>query len=249
MEQEQFIKALQDLNETAAEQGNVVTQQQINETFEAIGFTMNEERQKLIEEYLTKNRIGIGEAVDPFQYMTDNEKDFLQEYLDEVKELADVTDGEKQAITIAALAGEKDAKNRLIELYLPYVAEVAKLYAGWGVFLEDLIGEGNVALAMAADMLEVVEKPDEVEGFFGRQMMEAMEEYIRENNDAKKVDQKIVDKVNKIADMVKELSEELGRDVTAEEVAEENKISVKSVREAMKLTGDNIEGLSKGQTQ
>jgi len=48
---------------------------------------------------------------------------------------------------------------------------------------------------------------------------------------------------------IRELSEELGRDVTAEEVAEENKISVKSVREAMKLTGDNIEGLSKGQTQ
>ena len=51
------------------------------------------------------------------------------------------------------MAGDADAKHRMIEIFLPQVAEIAKLYAGQGVFLEDLIGEGNVALTMAAEML------------------------------------------------------------------------------------------------
>ena len=39
------------------------------------------------------------------------------------------------------MAGDADAKHRMIEIFLPQVAEIAKLYAGQGVFLEDLIGE------------------------------------------------------------------------------------------------------------
>ena len=49
--------------------------------------------------------------------------------------------------------------------------------------------------------------------------------------------------------MAKELSEELGRDVTPEELARENNISVKSIIDAMFITGDKIEGISKGQTK
>ena len=59
----------------------------------------------------------------------------------------------------------------------------------------------------------------------------------------------MLDKINKIADMAKELSEELGRDVTPEELAKENNISVKSIIDAMFITGDCIEGISKGQTK
>ena len=79
--------------------------------------------------------------------------------------------------------------------------------------------------------------------------MDAMEEFIRENTDVKKADGKMLDKINKIADMAKELSEELGRDVTPEELAKENNISVKSIIDAMFITGDKIEGISKGQTK
>lgn len=248
MNQELFIKALQDINELAAAQGNVVSKEQLDETFAEAGFELNEERQKLIEDYLKSNHIGIGEAIDPFSYMTESEIDYLKEYLDEVKELADVTDGEKKATIISALAGEHDAKMRLIEIMLPNVADIAKLYAGMGVGIEDLIGEGNVALTMAVEMFDCVDGPEEVETFLAKQMMDAMEEYIKENADAKKADDKMVGKINKIADMVKQLSEDLGRDVTPEEVAKENKISVKSVNDAMTMTGDKIEGLSKGKT-
>ena len=53
------------------------------------------------------------------------------------------------------MAGETDAQQRLIEIHLADVAEIAKLYAGQGVLLEDLVGEGNLALSFGVTMLAV----------------------------------------------------------------------------------------------
>lgn len=244
MNQEDFIKTLEELTTLASQQGNMLTKEQLKEALDAIDFPNNEKSDALIKEYLTANHIGIDEAIDPKDFMSEHELDYLEEYLSEVKALGEVSDGEKRAITMSALAGDLSAQQRLIEVYLPYVAEVAKLYAGFGVLLEDLIGEGNVALTESVEMLECVETPEEVEGFLGSRMMEAMESFIKENADAKKEDEKMVSKVNRIAEMVKALSDDLGRDVTPEEVAEENHISKKSVLDAMRISGDKIEGLS-----
>ena len=71
--------------------------------------------------------------MDPDEFLTEEEKDYLQEYLDEVAALPTYSDGEKLAFSIAAMAGETDAQQRLIELHLADVAEIAKLYAGQGV--------------------------------------------------------------------------------------------------------------------
>ena len=84
------------------------------------------------------------------------------------------------------MAGDADAKHRMIEIFLPQVAEIAKLYAGQGVFLEDLIGEGNVALTMAAEMLDCAQNAKEAEGTIASMIMEAMENYISENASEKK---------------------------------------------------------------
>ena len=62
-------------------------------------------------------------------------------------------EGEKEAVTISAMAGDRDAQKRLIEIYIPKVVEVAKLYAGQGVFVEDLIGEGNLAVTIGVTQL------------------------------------------------------------------------------------------------
>ena len=99
---------------------------------------------------------------------------------------ADVTDGVKEAVLLSAMAGDADAKHRMIEIFLPQVAEIAKLYAGQGVFLEDLIGEGNVALTMAAEMLDCAQNAKEAEGTIASMIMEAMENYISENASEKK---------------------------------------------------------------
>ena len=141
-----------------------------------------------------------------------------------------MTDGVKEAVLLSAMAGDADAKHRMIEIFLPQVAEIAKLYAGQGVFLEDLIGEGNVALTMAAEMLDCAQNAKEAEGTIASMIMEAMENYISEN-------------ANDILEKAEELSKELGHKVTVEELSEETGISEEKIRDAARITADHIEFL------
>lgn len=234
-----FARTLEEVRALAKEQGNCVSEEQVKEAFAELH--LDNDQLQMVFDYLVKHKVGIGTPVNPDDYLSDEERDYLQDYLDEIAQLAEYTDGQIQAYTIAAMAGEADAQGRLVEVYLKDVVEIAKLYAGQGVFLEDLIGEGNVALALGTSMLGSLEKPEEAQGMLGKMIMDAMEEYIAENVANEKADQKVVDKVNKVMGKAKELSEDLHRKVTVEELAQETGMSVKSIQEAMRMSGFQIE--------
>lgn len=238
-----FADRLQELRNTAKAQGNLVTEDQVEEAFAEFG--LEKEKLEMVYDYLRKHNIGVGEPVDTEEYLTDEERNFLQMYLDEIAELEVVSDGEKEAITLSAMAGDEQAQERLVTLYLPQVVDVAKLYAGQGVYLEDLIGEGNVAVAMGVKMLGALEHASEAEGMLGKMMMDAMEEYISENAEEGKKDRHIADKVNKVADAARELAEEYGRKVTPEELAAESSLSLKAIQDAVRISGGKIEDLEK----
>ena len=167
----------------------------------------------------------------------------LEEYKKEMQLLEKLSDGEKEAVTLSAMAGEVDAQRRLIQAYLPQVVEISKLYSGQGVFLEDLIGEGNVALAMGVTMLGCLEHAKEAEGMLIKMVMDAMEECIADNLQEAEKDKKVLDRVNKVAEKARELAEELHRKVTVEELAQETGISQKAIEDAMRMSGFAIEDL------
>ncbi len=160
---------------------------------------LGEEQMNMVYDYLHQRKIGVGEPVDLDAYLEPEERDYLDAYLEALQELPEVSDGEREAITLSAMAGDGDARNRLIQLYLPEVAEIAKLYAGQGVYLEDLIGEGNVAVTAGVTMLGALEHASEAQGMLGKMIMDAMEDYIAQNAEEVKKDRKILDKVNKVA--------------------------------------------------
>lgn len=234
-----FAKTLEQVRSLAKEQGNCVSEEQVQEAFAPLG--LDNEQLQMVFDYLVKHKVGIGQPVNMDDYLTDEEKDYLQEYLDEIATLPVYTDGQKEAFTIQAMAGDVAAQNKLVEIYLPDVVEISKLYAGQGVFLEDLIGEGNVALAVGVTMLGSLEAPSEAQGMLGKLIMDAMEEYIQENLQNEKEDQKVADKVNLVLEKAKELSEDLHRNVTVEELAAETKLSEKSIRDAVRMSGFKIE--------
>jgi len=128
-------------------------------------------------------------------------------------------------------------------MYLPKVVEIAKLYAGQGVFVEDLIGEGNVALSMGVTMLGCLEKKEEAEGMLMKMVMDAMEDFISDSMEETQKDNKVLKKVNQVAEKARELSEELRRKVTVEELCTETGLSEKAVRDAMRLSGYTIEDI------
>ena len=234
-----FAQTLEKVRNLAKEQGNCVSEEQVKEAFETLD--LNNEQLQMVFDYLVKHKVGIGQPVNMDDYLTDEERNYLQDYLDELDALPKVSEGEKEAITISAMAGDLTAQNRLTEIYLPDVVEIAKIYTGQGVLLEDLIGEGNVALAMGTTMLGCLEKPSEAQGMLAKMMMDAMEDYIAENASNEKADLKVVQKVNKVMEAAKELAEEFRRKVTVEELAAETKMSQSAIREAIKFSGNNIE--------
>lgn len=234
-----FAKKLEEIRKLAKEQGNILSKEQVETAFEEI--EISKEQLEPVFAYLKGKNIGIGEPVDAEEILTKEDKDYLAEYVESLKELPVLTDGEKRAYAMSAIAGDEVGKLNMINFFLPQVVDIAKLYSGQGVLLEDLIGEGNVALAAGVEMLGCLEEPDEVDGMIGKMIMDAMENYISENSEAQKADRKVVDKVNQISDQAKELAEALQRKITVEELADETGISEEEIREAIKFSGNKIE--------
>lgn len=249
-----FAESLQRIRRIAREQGNCISEEQVKEEFFDLEF--NDAQLQMVYDYLEKHNVGIGELADPEAGLTEEERNFLQIYLDGLEALPVYSDGERRAYTISAISGDRLAGQRLTESYLKDVADIAKLYSGQGILLEDLIGEGNVALAMGVEMLVSgargaadgimcadAEKPDEAEGMLVKGIMDAMEALIRENTDKEKRDRKVADRVNKVADRARELAEELQRKVTPLELARESGLSLDSVQDAMRISGFQIEDI------
>ena len=235
----EFAKTLEEVCKLAKAQGNILSQEQVEEAFAEID--ISGAQLEPVFAYLKTKNIGIGEPVNIEEVLTQEDKDYLTEYMESLKELPEYSDGEKRAYAMSAMAGDGVGKLNIINLFLPQVVDIAKLYSGQGVLLEDLIGEGNVALATGVEMLGCLEEPEEVDGMLGKMIMDAMEDYIAENTEAKKVDMQVADKVNQISDLAKELAESLQRKISVEELAQETGIDEEEIREAIQFSGNKIE--------
>ena len=236
-----FAQTLEQVRQHAADQGGWISEEDVQEAFAPLA--LSGEQLQMVYDYLVKQRIGIGAPVNPDDYLTEEEKNYLQNYLDELAALPGASPGEKEAVTLSAMAGDPDAQSRLAIIYLPDVVEVARLYSGQGVPLEDLIGEGNLARSMGVSMLGALDHASEAQGMLGRMMMDAMEELIQEQHSTENADQRMAERINRVLEAARALSEELHRKVTVEELAQETKLSEKSIRDAIRLSGHQIEYL------
>ena len=130
-----FARTLEKVKKLAREQGNSIEKEQVEDAFR--GLDLSKEQLSLVFEYLEKNKIGIGTVPDPDEFLSREEIDYLEEYKKELAGLAELAEGEKEALILSAMAGEPDAQKRLIPLYLTRVVEISRLYAGKGVLVDD----------------------------------------------------------------------------------------------------------------
>ncbi len=235
----QFTEQLLKLKELAELQGRVLSKEQITDGFE--GMELTKPQLDLIYEYLQKERIGIGEKPDLDDFLSEPELNYLELYLKELEELPQYTDGQKEAIYMAAIQKDAIAIEQAIQSFLSKVPEIAKLYVGQGVSIEDLIGEGNVALTVAAGMLGSQEKPEDVEELFAQMVMNSMQELVHDAGEQNKADEAMLHKMNRVMEAAKEIYETYLRKATMEEVAKETGISMKTIREIDMLCAGAIE--------
>ena len=132
-----FAQTLEKIKKLAKEQGNMLTKSQVEAVFNDID--IKGEQLEPIYQYLKAKNIGIGEPVDTEEKLSNEERDYLQDYISELKSIRRLSDGEKEAYIMRAMAGEDEAKDIILNHFLADVVDISKLYIGQGVLLEDLI--------------------------------------------------------------------------------------------------------------
>lgn len=237
-----FAKTLEAVRKQGRMQGNRIGREQVREAFAEL--ELAEEQLALVYDYLEKHHIGVDREVSgDEEILTGEETDYLQEYMASLQGMCALSAGEREAVVLSAMAGEVWAQKQLMEVFLPQVPDMARLYAGQGVFLEDLIGQGNMALSEGVSMLGAAENAADAEGMLAWIIMDAMEKLIAENRENRSADKELEDKVNHIADQARELAEDLRRKVTIKELAEETGISEEEIRDVYRVSGYVIENL------
>ena len=239
MDREQaFLEALAELTGLASQKQNIVTMEDIRDAF---GDEMPEgEQLEAVRTYLREKGIGIDEAVPFEEKISEDEKAYLDLYLEDLDSVVPLSRGERTAAVISSMAGDRDAQGRLAEDMLKDVVDVARLYAGQDVYMEDLIGAGNEALMIAVSLLAPFDDPEEAEGFIIRKVMDAMEDQVSANLDIRADENEALGLVSRVSDEAAKLAALIGRKVSAAELERETDLTADEIERAVRLCGGQI---------
>lgn len=232
---------LQKTLKEAREKGGRISRDEISEIFS--GLSLDRSQLEQVEGYLKAHKIVVGTQAGDVDALPEVERDFLTSYMEMLDNIPELSDSVLEALKISAMAGEHSAQKELSEQMLRDVVDIARLYAGQGVSIEELIGAGNEALVTGVRLLGHLDSPQDVDGEIGRRIMDSMEDLIAAMLDDNAMDRKMEDMVNLVADKAHELAEELGRKVTPMELAGEGDVTAEQIMEAVRLTGGKIEDL------
>ncbi|MCR5733211.1 MAG: hypothetical protein K6G22_01270 [Lachnospiraceae bacterium] len=204
------------------------------------GSAIKKEHLELIYDYLREENIRV------FENETERLKDKTDKgnnKTDTVRMTSGSDESRKKRLKSleSVLKKEKDAAEVFTEIYLDTVNDIARLYEGQGVFTEDLVGEGNIALLLAAKAVEICDSAEEVDELVTRMIMDAMEKCIMDDIENDSFMDEVLLRVNRLNDAARELSEDLERKITIEELAKELSMDVSEIRETIYLSGNNIE--------
>lgn len=165
--------------------------------------------------------------------------DPVRMYLKEIGRVALLTAAEEVDLAKRMENGEEEAKRRLVESNLRLVVSIAKRYVGRGMLFLDLIQEGNLGL------IKAVEKFDYRKGFkFSTYatwwIRQAITRAIADQARTIRIPVHMVETINKLIRVSRQLLQELGREPTPDEIAIEMDLPVERVREIMKIAQEPV---------
>ena len=166
-------------------------------------------------------------------------EDPVRMYLKEIGKVPLLSAEEEIELAKRMENGDEDAKKRLAEANLRLVVSIAKRYVGRGMLFLDLIQEGNLGL------IKAVEKFDYRKGYkFSTYatwwIRQAITRAIADQARTIRIPVHMVETINKLIRVSRQLLQELGREPTPEEIAEEMDMSVDRVREILKISQEPV---------
>lgn len=168
-----------------------------------------------------------------------NVDDPVRMYLREIGKIPLLTYEEELDLAKKVLEGDEEAKQKLAESNLRLVVSIAKKYVGRGMLFLDLIQEGNMGL------IKAVEKFDYTKGFkFSTYatwwIRQAITRAIADQARTIRIPVHMVETINKLIRTSRHLLQQLGREPSPEEIAEEMEIPVEKVMEIQKIAQDPV---------
>jgi len=247
---------LAELLELAKDRKNVLEYQEISDYFKEL--QLSAEQFEAILDFLEKNNIDV-------LRLQDNDDDIILEddddvevekidlsvpdgistedpvrmYLKEIGKVPLLTAEEEIELAKRMELGDQEAKKRLAEANLRLVVSIAKRYVGRGMLFLDLIQEGNLGL------IKAVEKFDYRKGYkFSTYatwwIRQAITRAIADQARTIRIPVHMVETINKLIRVSRQLLQELGREPTPEEIAAEMDMPVERVREILKISQEPV---------
>ena len=259
-DREKFQEKLKDLLNLAKKKKNMLEYQEINDFF--ADMQLDAEKFEKILDFLEANNIDVLRITDDdvdddiLLEVEDEEEievekidlsvpdgvsieDPVRMYLKEIGKVPLLTAEEEIELAKRMELGDQEAKKRLAEANLRLVVSIAKRYVGRGMLFLDLIQEGNLGL------IKAVEKFDYRKGYkFSTYatwwIRQAITRAIADQARTIRIPVHMVETINKLIRVSRQLLQELGREPTPEEIAAEMNMPVERVREILKISQEPV---------
>ena len=205
--------------------------EKVYESLEALGIDVIDEEEQEEESQDEELSISVPEGV--------NIDDPVRMYLKEIGKVALLTAEEEVELAKRMEAGDEAAKRKLVEANLRLVVSIAKRYVGRGMLFLDLIQEGNLGLIKAVEKFDY-EKGFKFSTYATWWIRQAISRAIADQARTIRIPVHMVEPINKLIRVSRQLLQELGREPTPEEIAKEMNIPEDKVREIMKIAQEPV---------
>ncbi len=165
--------------------------------------------------------------------------DHVKMYLKEIGKVSLLDPAQETELAKKMAAGDENAKKRLAEANLRLVVSIAKRYVGRGMLFLDLIQEGNLGLIKAVDKFDY-SKGYKFSTYATWWIRQAITRAIADQARTIRIPVHMVETINKLVRVSRQLVQELGREPTPEELAKELNMSIEKVREISKISQEPV---------
>ncbi|MGM9521192.1 MAG: RNA polymerase sigma factor RpoD [Oscillospiraceae bacterium] len=165
--------------------------------------------------------------------------DPVRMYLKEIGKVSLLTPEEEIELAKRMAEGDEEAKKRMAEANLRLVVSIAKRYVGRGMLFLDLIQEGNLGLIKAVEKFNY-QKGYKFSTYATWWIRQAITRAIADQARTIRIPVHMVETINKVIRVSRQLLQELGHDPTPEEIAEEMNMPVEKVRDILKIAQEPV---------
>ena len=240
---QQFKEVITKIVTESLKKGSITTDELMDKMDK---FKLSPEQMEQVYEALNENKIEIIDSSekdkDLLLLQLDKEMsmdDPVKVYLKDIGKIPLLSTDEETELAQKMMEGNEQAKQRLSEANLRLVVSIAKRYVGRGMHLLDLIQEGNLGLMKAVDKFDYT-KGFKFSTYATWWIRQAITRAIADQARTIRIPVHMVETINKVVKVSRQLLQDLGREPSPEEIANQMGIPVERVVEIQKIAQDPV---------